>query len=355
MSSADPGGFAVMRIRTMTACVTVAVIAGLAASAQEPDRGPADRFVAALSPAPGLPADAVELIKTRWADCADCDPEEFLTQGLTLVSEEFRKGLDAYDADRYYNCSRQLAELTTDADPFLATNAAAYEIKSLVAIDQTLEAAQRITRLLEDGGEKLATYSYFSAEIEFLRGYCLLADLQYASASDALTHFLAQYPDAPQRLAIPARQILMELANREPGRIGEVVDLMQFSSRRLKNTDGGEIVQARQQKILDILDALIEEAEEQEKNACSAGAGGSGSQSQEGQSPSNPMQDSMLPGGSFSEEGSMRAARRANPGEMWGSMPPAERERILQALRESFPSRYRQLVEQYYEELAKKP
>ncbi len=37
------------------------------------------------------------------------------------------------------------------------------------------------------------------------------------------------------------------------------------------------------------------------------------------------------------------------------SMPPAERERILQALRDSFPSRYRKLVEQYYEELAKKP
>jgi hypothetical protein len=36
-------------------------------------------------------------------------------------------------------------------------------------------------------------------------------------------------------------------------------------------------------------------------------------------------------------------------------MPPADRERILQALRESFPNRYRQLVEQYYEQLAKKP
>ncbi len=36
-------------------------------------------------------------------------------------------------------------------------------------------------------------------------------------------------------------------------------------------------------------------------------------------------------------------------------MPPAERERILQALRDNFPSRYRQLVEQYYEQLAKRP
>ena len=346
-----------MKTRIMTACVTVAMVAVLSASAQDVDRGPADRFVAALSAAPALPAEAVELIRTRWAQCADCDPEEFLTQGLTLVSEEFRAGLDAYDADEYGDCARQMAELTADADPFVATGAAAYEIKSLVALDQTLEAGERIATLQGDGGARLTAHSYFSAEIEFLRGYCLLADLQYESAADALMHFLAQYPDAPQRLAIPARQILMELANREPGRIGEVVDLMQFSSRRLKNADGGEIVQTRQQKILDLLDTLIEEAEEQEKNACSAGAGGSGGGGQnqsQGQSPSDPMQDSMLPGGSFSE-GELRAARRANPGEMWGSMPPAERERILQALRESFPTRYRQLVEQYYEELAKKP
>ena len=66
------------------------------------------------------------------------------------------------------------------------------------------------------------------------------------------------------------------------------------------------------------------------------------------------MQDSRLPGGS-AKEGPLRERRRANPAEAWGSMPPAERERILQALRDSFPSRYRKLVEQYYEELAKKP
>ncbi len=340
----------------VTVSAAFAVAAGFSASAQEPDRGPADRFVAALNASPAIPAEAVELIQTRWAQCLDCDPEEFLTQGLTLVSAEFRKGLDAYDADEYAACADRMAKLGGDADPFVAVNAAAYEIKSLIALDQTLEAGKRIARLLDDNGGRLATYSYFSAEIDFLRGYCLLADLQYESAAEALAQFLSDYSNAPQRLLIPARQILLELANREPGRIGEVVDLMQFSNRRLKNADSGEIVQTRQQRILDILDTLIAEAEERERNACSAGAGGSGggrNQSQS-QSPSNPMQDSVLPGGGFSE-GELRAARRANPGEMWGAMPPTERERILQALRESFPNRYRQLVEQYYEELAKKP
>ena len=37
---------------------------------------------------------------------------------------------------------------------------------------------------------------------------------------------------------------------------------------------------------------------------------------------------------------------------MWGQLPPAQRERILDSLRDRFPSRYRQLVEQYYRSLA---
>lgn len=44
---------------------------------------------------------------------------------------------------------------------------------------------------------------------------------------------------------------------------------------------------------------------------------------------------------------------RASPGEMWGRMPPKERERILQSMQEQFPNRYRELLEQYYEHLAK--
>ena len=336
------------------ASVVLALAANPVAASDPKDRGPADRFVAALATRADLPAEAANLIRTRWADCTDCDPDEFLTQGLTVLSDGFRAALDAYDSDSYAECAARSAELTGNADPFVATNAAAYEIKSLVAIDRTLEAAERIRAVLSDGGERVSLYSYFAPEIAFLDGYCLLADLQYDPAALALNSFLSKYPDASPRLTIAAKQILLELANRDAGRMGEVVDLMQFSGRRLKNADGSEVVQTRQQRILDLLDDMIEEAQEQEKNSCQGGAAGSGGQQGQGQSPSNPMQDSSLPGGS-GEEGSLRSARRANPGESWGAMPPAERERILQALRESFPNRYRQLVEQYYEELAKKP
>ncbi len=314
-------------------------------------QSPADRFVAGLESDAGLSAEARELIRTTWEQCDDCDGEEFLTQGLAVLSPQFRQGLDAYDADDYGQCAAIMRGLRSDSRLFIATNAAAYEIKSLVQMDRLLEASRRIDELSGDG--KVATYSYFSAEIDFLRGYCLLGDLQYRSAAEAMERFLHDHADASQRLVITAQQILVELTNRQPERIGEVADLMTFCGRRLSHADTGEVVRGRQERAIELLDRLIEDAEQQEsKSGSSSGGGGSGSSG--GRSPNSPLQESLLPGGS-AKEGPLRTRRRANPGEVWGNMPPAERERILQALRDSFPSQYRRLVEQYYEELAKKP
>ena len=291
-------------------------------------------------------------------ECRDCDPGELLTQSLAVVSPRLREGLDAYEAQRYGDCIEIMAELRTDENRFVAVHAAVYEIKSLTAMERLLEAGQRIRALLADRSaaqSNAADYSYFAPEIAFLDGVCLLADLQYDRAAEVLKRFLDDFPDASQRLTVPAQQMLAELANREEGEIGEVVDLMKFAGRRLSHQDAGETVRDRQQRIIDILGKLIEEARQQESSSNSSSSSGSsqsGSQSQ--QSPGNPMQQSQLPGGT-AQEGPLRERRRVNPGEAWGSMPPAQRDSILQALRDSFPSRYRQLVEQYYEELAKKP
>ncbi len=330
--------------------LTVGAWVAVAGVVHAAEVGPVDRFLVGLESA-ALPGSAKTLLQEQWKKCDGCDPHEFLTQALAVVSSEFREGLDAFDADEYERCAGRMAGLTQDADPFLAVHAGVYEIKALVELERLVEAGARIAELTSDGGAKLAAHSYFAAEIEFLRGFCMVADLQYDAAEDALARFLTEFGDAPQRLTLAAKQMLAELANREPGGMGEVADLMNYSGRRLKSSDGGEVVQTRQQRILELLDALIKEAEEQEKKSCNSG-GSSGRAS--GKSPATPMSESGLPGGSPQSD-AMRAARRANPGEVWGNMPPGERERILQALRESFPARYRQLVEQYYEELAKKP
>lgn len=337
-------GRAGFRVFLVAACAPAAVAAD----------GPVDQYLAGLDSTTAVPPEARQMLRAKWSQCDGCDPAEFLTQALAVTCPKFREGLDAYDADDYERCAKLMNDLRSDSEPFIAVHAAVYEIKSLVALEQLMEAGQRIRVLADDGNTKVTMYSYFAAELEFLNGFCLLADLQYDAAASALVRFVSSYPDTPTRLLIAAKQILLELENREPGRMSEVTDLMDYSGRRLKTADGGEVVQTRQQRILELLDQLIKEEEEKEKNSCNSGGSSSGGKSSSGRSPAKPMQQSVLPGGSPQEE-SLRTSRRANPGEMWGAMPPGERERILQALRESFPSRYRQLVEQYYEELAKKP
>lgn len=327
---------------------------------------PVDRFLAVLDKRADLSTEQRNLIRETWSRCENCDPAEFLTQGLTLLSTAFRAGLDAYDSEAYDQCAAVMHELVGNDDAFLSTHAAVYEVKSLVAAERFAEAAARLAAIpstMRSGPAMEGTplknvevrlYSYFDAEVEFLRGVVLLADLRYADAARAMSAFLKEFPDASPRLTIAAQQISTELTHREPESIGEVADLMNYSRRRLTHGESDEVLWNRQQRILDLLDKLIEDAQQREQNQSSSGGGGGGSGNQGGQSPSNPMQQSMLPGGQ-SREGSLREPRRASPGEAWGAMPPAERERVLQALRESFPARYRQLVEQYYEEMAKKP
>jgi len=335
--------------------VLTAMISASAASAQTP----ADRFLERAGKDGNVPAEALTLMRDTWRNCTDCDGEEFLTQALSLFSEPFRQGLDAYGGGQYEACRQIMTQLSGAADPFVSTHAAFYELKALVGLERLSDALQRIDQLLGQGQEhleRIETYSYFAPELTFLRGFCQLSDLQYEAAAQSLNGFLERYPDASQRLRVSAEQMLKEIDTHQPGRIAEVADLMTFAGRRLHNGESGDAVRTRQERIIEILSKLIEEAEQQEQNSQSSSSqnnsGGSGQSG--GQNPSSPMRDSLLPGGAAAE-GPLRDHPRANPGEMWGAMPPAERERVLQALRDHFPSRYRQLVEQYYEHLAKKP
>ena len=281
------------------------------------------------------PPEAKAFVSRAWNQRGeDDDGESFIAESLAVLSATFRAGLDAYDEEQYARAYEVLSGLSDDADPYLAANASVFAIKALVEQDRLLEARDRLDNFIEDP-TAVDLYTVYAAEMAYLRVYLALRDLEYDAAAMALNAMLQQYPDAGQRLRVSARQILAELRRRRPERIGDVADLMDFAGRRLGHLDTGE-------------------AEQQEQSSAQGGSGSGSGSPQGGRSPSSPMPDSMLPGGG-GQEMQLRSSRRARPGEAWGAMPPAERERILQQLRDSFPSRYRQLVEQYYEELGKQP
>ncbi|MGB0716439.1 MAG: hypothetical protein ACPGXK_11200, partial [Phycisphaerae bacterium] len=203
---------------------------------------PADDFVESVTKDASVPQQAREFLSKAWAACDGCDGDEFLTQGLTILSPRFGEGLDAYDDDRYDECTAIMTELGADENAYVSINAQAYTVKALIAQENTIEAGARIKALYDAGAERITTYSYFAPELAFLKGYCELSDLQYDAAVASLNAFLETHADASERLRLSAEQMLAELGNRQPGRIGEVVDLMTFSGRRLKSLDSGKVV-----------------------------------------------------------------------------------------------------------------
>ena len=293
-------------------------------------------------------------IARRWAQRQETgDTGGFVLEALALLSKEFRSGLEAFNEDRYVDCSGRMGPLTQSLDPYLAANAAVYEIKALVAADDLEQAESKIAALLALP-RRVEQYTHSATEIHYLKGYCELGNLKYAEATRSLLAMLERFQDAPQRLRVTAQQMLDELRQRVPDSLDDVTDLMNYATRRLASSDTGQRVQDRQGRAIQILDKLIEEAGQREQN--SAGGGG-GSQSQPRSTPSRPqqpMQDSHLPQGSAPQQPQLRQ-RVVQPGQAWGAMKPAERERVLQVLKDSFPDRYRRLVEQYYQQLAQEP
>ena len=250
-----------------------------------------------------------------------------------------------------------MAPLTKDPDPYLAANAAVFELRSLVERTD-LEAAH--TRLTELGKDEAALrmHTLLAADVRFLTGYCQLHTLAYQAALETLESFEKDYPNAPERLRVTAKQIVQELKRRKPDGLGDVADLMAYAGRRLGIGVSGLAVVEKQIKAVALLDELIKQAEEKESKdgeckacegkGCKACKGGA---PKGNQTPSSPAAQSLLPGGS-ARIGDLRKTI-ARPGASWGSMPQAERDRILQAIKKNFPTRYRKLVEQYYKQLAK--
>ena len=316
-----------------------------------------DRFVDHVNRSPAFAASARRAVTQAWQKHrADDNPRDFLLAGLAMLSEPFKNGFEALEDERYDRADQAFGSLLEAKDPYLSRHAQALLARSLVEQDRLEEAQLLLAPLAADEAE-LIDKTFLEAEVDFLLGYCQLANLHYDEALTTLETFERQHPDAPETFRLPATQMLQEMRARRPESLGEVSDLMVYAGRRLRHGQPGKPVQIKQTRAVELLDKLIEETEEREKQQSSGGGGGKKQRSgrQPGNpknNPQSPMQESMLPDGT-SRVGDLHRAPRARPGEEWGKMRPEERDRILQGLRLHFPSRYRRLVEQYYKQLAK--
>jgi hypothetical protein len=70
-----------------------------------------------------------------------------------------------------------------------------------------------------------------------------------------------------------------------------------------------------------------------------------------GKQPKSPMQQSKLAEGGGSGD---VTPKRFSEDTDWGNLPPKDREEALQQLGNEFPSHYREIIEEYFRNLARK-
>lgn len=156
-----------------------------------------------------------------------------------------------------------------------------------------------------------------------------------------LVQLLEQEEQLPRRYLQVAQLLRRDLSNLKDESLDHVARRMNDVRRRLDIGRAGKQVQVVEKGVVDSLDRIIKKLEQQQQQQSSK-SGGSGQGSQ-------PMQDSQLP--------SMRAPMKVDQRPIgnqsgWGDLPAKEREQALQQIGREFPAHYRELIEQYFRELA---
>lgn len=281
-----------------------------------------------------------------------------LPAALGRLDENFAAALQAFDEGRNEAAAEQFAKLAGNADPFIAGSATWFRARAQLDLGRYEAVQEWLAPLLADEkqAEQLAAHTPFAPQLWLTLAACQWRNLEFEQAEQTLAALRARFDAPPEIVDVGARQLGLELSRREKGTLGEVAEVMDYSANRLNVADPDARLATQQERIIDLLDKLIEQREQQEQqNRGKGGQGGQQGQPQGGQAqgmPQSPPDESTAPPTTEADMGELHGAPKADPGEAWGKLPPAERERILQAIRERYPSRYRQLVEQYYRSLA---
>ena len=146
------------------------------------------------------------------------------------------------------------------------------------------------------------------------------------------------------------------------GSLTEVHAAMKQAQQRLEAGDSGSETQEQQAAAVAMLAALIEAAKTRESSSPSSGSGGGKSQQQGQNNQSSSQSQSQGTPGASAGAGSQQtnnsaAARieRSAPQSLWSKQRDKERDPVYSAIKERFPARYQQLLEQYYKSFQEGP
>lgn len=315
-----------------------------------------DEFVAAVKEnkevKPEIAAKAVEIVTALRAE-----PDArgvAITEALRELYPDFRDALAALGEENLTASITALGKLRDASDSYLAAEASYYLARAYL-LEERFEDALPI---LEDAAGKWAGKTTRDGEALFLRGVAYGQLLQHKEATECLTKFLSDFPDAPERMRVGAFRQLEVLKLYQEGTLTDVQVRMDFSRRKLSLEDTGKATRQQQDKIIDILAKLIKEAEERECNCKGGGKGSKPGQKQgkgsegEGQGQGQGQGGSQGGNSKGTDTDTVKRLHRGGPQSPWSHLRDRERDPVFNAIKEKYPARYQQLIEQYYKSFA---
>jgi len=231
-------------------------------------------------------------------------------------------------------------------DPFVQSNLAAAYARSLGTkrvYEESLEASKTIKpELVVDP----AGYYFFKAVAEH-------ALIQRESAVASIARLLDDVTDAPDRYRVIATMMFFDIQNwaKDEKDLANITRLMDNSGRRLDLSRDGPKTQEIQKKIVFNLDEKIKQLEEEEKKKKQGQGQGSGPPMPgSGQGPPNgPMQESQI--ATNGGKGVVDEKKLRNYEKTWGTLPEAERKKIVQEITRDLPPKYKPIIEDYFRSL----
>ncbi|MFN0019342.1 MAG: tetratricopeptide repeat protein [Pirellulaceae bacterium] len=312
-----------------------------------------DGFLAAVKENKEFKAEQVQKATEIFSALrADADGKSIaITEALRELYPDFKDALTTLGEENIQDAITKLGKLRDAKDPYLAADAAYFLARALL-LDERFEDA---LPLLEDATGKYADKTARGGESLFLRGVAFGQLIQRKEAMDCLKKFLELYPDAPERMRVGAFRQLEALKLYEDGTLTDVQFRMEFSRRKLSLEDAGQATREQQKKIIDILAKLIKEAEDKECNCKGGGKPkpgskpGKGSEGESQAKGEGQGQQGTSGGGSKgTDSDTVKRLHRGGPTSPWSQLRDRERDPVFNAIKEKYPARYQQLIEQYY-------
>jgi hypothetical protein len=293
-----------------------------------------------------LDDQAAEKVRKLWpkqkpADAAPGTLLDRVAQSLAFASPE-AKALVSQCGRPYEGPSAPKPEWLADSKnpDFLRNNLRLYYVRWLAQYGLYDE-------VLEQLGELRPADVADPAALLFYKMIAYHQLVRPDEARAALAGLMEHEDLLPRRYHEVAQLVQRDLGGLEDESLDHIARRMRDIRRRLAYGRAGTKVQAVEKSVLDSLDKKIKDLEDkqrQQQQQAAAQAGGKSSGK-----PSKPMDDSRI----AELKGPMKVDRRDIGHESgWGDLPPKEREQALQQIGRDFPAHYRELIEDYFRELA---